>query len=133
MCGNEVSKTNQKQIIGAYLNGTRQRVISAQLGILTSTICDIIERYKETGSTEPKQCPGRPKLLSEHDTRALKHIIQTDRFFPLGDVTDKLNNSFDTTLHYNTVRSYVHNEGLGSYTAIKKPHLTQKHQTNHLR
>jgi transposase len=68
MHGNEVSKTNQERIIGAYLSGTRQRVISIQLGILTSTVNDIIKKYKETGSAEPKQRPSRPKLLSERDT-----------------------------------------------------------------
>jgi transposase len=116
MRGNEVSKTNREWIIGAYLSGTRQRVISIQLGIPTSTVNDIIKKYKETGSAEPKQCPRRPKLLSERDTWALKRIIWTDQFSPLGDVTDKLNNSFDTTLHYNTVRGYVHDEDFRSYT-----------------
>ncbi|RIA86278.1 hypothetical protein C1645_829535 [Glomus cerebriforme] len=48
--------------------------ISAQLGIPTSTVSDIIKKYKETGSAEPKQCSGQPKLLSECDTRALKHL-----------------------------------------------------------
>ena len=133
MRGNEVSKTRRKQIIGAYLSGTKQRVISTQLGIPASTVCDIIKKYKETGSTEPKKHSGRPKVLTEHDTRALKRIIRTDRFSPLGDVTNKLNTSLDETLHYNTVRSYLHDEGLGSYSARKKPHLTAKHRTDHLK
>ncbi|RGB22994.1 hypothetical protein C1646_775173 [Rhizophagus diaphanus] len=70
---NKVSKTLQKQIIGVYLSGIRQRVISTQFGILTSTVNDIIKRYKETDSTEPKKCSGRPKVLTEHDTQALKY------------------------------------------------------------
>ena len=132
MRGNELSKTQRERIIGAYLSGTKQRVISTQLGIHTSTVNDTIKRYKETGSPEPEKRPGRPKLLNEYDTRALKRIIRTDRFSPLGDVTNKLNISLNTTLHYNTVRSYLHNEGLGSYTARKKPRLTAKHRTNRL-
>jgi transposase len=75
MRGNEVSKTHRERIIGAYLCGTKQRVISTTLGIPTSTVSDIIKKYKETGSTEPKQRPGQPKKLSERDTRALKRII----------------------------------------------------------
>jgi transposase len=65
---NEVSKTHRERIIGAYLCGTKQRVISTTLGIPTSTVSDIIKKYKETGFTEPKQCPGQPKKLSERDT-----------------------------------------------------------------
>jgi hypothetical protein len=34
-------------------------------------------------------------------------------------VTDRLNTSFDTTLHHNTVRSYLYDKDLGSYTAKK--------------
>ena len=127
MHGNELSKTQHERIIGAYLSGTKQRVISTQLGIPTSTINDTIKWYKETDSTESKKHPGRPKLLNKYDTRALKRIIRTDQFSPLGDVTNKLNTSLNTTLHYNTVRNYLHNEGLGSYTARKKPRLTTKH------
>ena len=128
----EVSKTNRERIIGAYLSGIKQRVISTQFDIPTSTVNDIVKKYKETGSTEPKQRSGQPKVLTERDTRALKRIIRTDRFSPLGDVTNRLNTSLNTTLHYNTIRSYLHDEGLGSYTAQKKPHLTPKHRTDRL-
>ncbi|CAB5191118.1 unnamed protein product [Rhizophagus irregularis] len=107
MPGKQVSKANRERIIGAYIT--------------------------ETGSTEPKQRPGRPKTLKKRDTRALKRIIRTDRFSPLGDVTDKFNTSLDTTFHYNTVRRYLHDEGLGSYTAKKKPRLTEKHRTDRLK
>ncbi|GBC42304.2 helix-turn-helix domain-containing protein [Rhizophagus irregularis DAOM 181602=DAOM 197198] len=103
MRGKEVSKTHWERIIGAYLSGIRQRVISTQFGIPTSTVNDIIKKYKETGSTEPKKCSGRPKVLTERDTRALKF------------------------------RSYLHSEGLGSYTVQKKLHLTAKHRTDRLR
>ncbi|EXX76661.1 hypothetical protein RirG_031060 [Rhizophagus irregularis DAOM 197198w] len=75
MRGKEVSKTHWERIIGAYLSGIRQRVISTQFGIPTSTVNDIIKKYKETGSTEPKKRSGRPKVLTERDTRALKCII----------------------------------------------------------
>ncbi|CAG8687901.1 16086_t:CDS:2, partial [Rhizophagus irregularis] len=46
MPGKQVSKANRERIIGAYIT--------------------------ETGSTEPKQRPGRPKTLKKRDTRALK-------------------------------------------------------------
>ena len=119
MRGNELSKSQRERIIGAYLSGAKQRVISTQLGIPTSTVSDTIKRYKKTGSAEPEKRSGRPKLLTKRDTRALQRIVRTDRFFPLGDITNELNSSLNTTLHYNTIRSYLHDEGLGSYTAQK--------------
>src|ERR1043165_6764494 len=113
MRGNGLSSAQREQIIGAYLVGTKQKIISIQLGIPTSTVSDTIKRYKETGSAAPEKRSGRPKLLTQHDTRTLQRIIRTDQFSPLGDITDKLNSHLNTTLHYNTVRKYLHDEGLG--------------------
>ena len=58
MRGNELSKTQRERIIGAYLSGTKQRVISTQLGIPTSTVNDTIKRYKDTGSATSAKHPG---------------------------------------------------------------------------
>ena len=130
---NELSETQRERIIGAYLSGTKQTVISTQLGIPTSTVNDTIKRYKETGSGIPKKRPGHPKLLTQRDKRTLQHIVRDNRFSPLGDITSRLNSSLDTTLHNNTVRNYLHGEGLGSYVTRKKPLLTPKHQKDRLR
>ena len=132
MRGNELSEVKRERIIGAFLSGVKQTVISTQLGIPTSTVNDTIKRYKETGSAIPKKHPDRPKMLTQCDTRVLQCIIRTDQFSPIGDITNKLNSRLETTLHHNTVRKYLHNEDIGSYTARKKPRLTAKHRTDRL-
>lgn len=119
MRGNGLSGAQRERIIGAYLSGTKQKIISIQLGIPTSTVSDTIKRYKETGSAQPEKRSGRPKSLTKRDTRALQRIVRTDRFSPLGDITDKLNTRLNTTLHHNTVRKYLHDEGFGNYTTRK--------------
>nr|CAG8568231.1 13785_t:CDS:10 [Entrophospora candida] len=106
--------------------GIKQKVISAQLDIPTSTINDTIKQYKETGYTTPEKRPGCPKLLAQHDTRILQHIVHDNWFSPLGDITNKFNSHLNTTLHYNTVRKYLHDEGLGNYATKKKPLLAEK-------
>ena len=124
MRGNELSNIQRERIIGAYLSGTKQTIISAQLNIPFSTVNDTIKRYKETGSAEPKKHPGRPKMLTKRDNRVLQRIIRDNRFAPLSNITDSLNSRLNTTLHYNTVRKYIYDEGLGSYATRKKPRLT---------
>ena len=99
-------------------------VISTQLGILTSTVNDTIKRYKETGSAIPKKRPGHPKILNQRDELTLQRIVRNNQFDPFSDITSRLNSSLDTTLHNNTVRKYLHDEGLGSYIACKKLLLT---------
>ena len=71
MRGNELSEAQRERIIGAFLSGTKQTVISTQLGILSSTVNDTIRRHKKTGSAIPEKRPGRPKSLTQRDKRTL--------------------------------------------------------------
>ncbi|CAJ0828617.1 12928_t:CDS:2 [Entrophospora sp. SA101] len=114
----ELSVAQREQIIGAYISGVRQKVISAQLDIPTSTINDTIKLYKETGYATPEKYPGRPKLLTQRDTRTLQRIVHDNRFSPLGDITNKFNFHLNTNLHYNTVRKYLRDEGLEEWGKI---------------
>ena len=68
---NKLSTTQREWIISAYLSSIKQKIISVQLGIPTSTVSDTIKRYKEMGSAIPDKCPERPKLLTQCDTRTL--------------------------------------------------------------
>ncbi|CAB5350216.1 unnamed protein product [Rhizophagus irregularis] len=112
MFGKELSETLRERIIGSYLSGIKQCIISEELGVPKSTVNDTIKRYKKTGSATPEKCPGRPKMLTKCDTQTLQRIVCKDRFSPLGDVTNRLNSSLNTNFHHNTVRKYLHNEGL---------------------
>ncbi|CAB4380217.1 unnamed protein product [Rhizophagus irregularis] len=88
MFGKELSETLRERIIGSYLSGIKQCIISEELGVPKSTVNDTIKRYKKTGSATPEKRP---------------------------------------------VRKYLHNEGLGNYTAQKKPLLIRKQRKNRLR
>ncbi|EXX56427.1 hypothetical protein RirG_216340 [Rhizophagus irregularis DAOM 197198w] len=126
MFGKELSETLRERIIGSYLSGIKQCIISEELGVPKSTVNDTIKRYKKTGFATPEKCPGHPKMLTKRDTQTLQRIVCKDRLSPLGDITNRLNSSLNTNFHHNTVRKYLHNEGLGNYTAQKKPLLTRK-------
>ncbi|CAB5196624.1 unnamed protein product [Rhizophagus irregularis] len=76
--------------------------------LLATKLSDTIKRYKETGSAIPEKRSGWPKILTQRDTQVLRRIVCTDRFSPLGDITNRLNSSLNTTLHQSTVRRYLH-------------------------
>ncbi|CAI2193293.1 726_t:CDS:2, partial [Funneliformis geosporum] len=98
MRGNELSEAQCERIISAYLSG----------------------------SVIPEKHPGHPKILNQRDKRTLQRIVRNNQFTSLSNITSRLNSSLDTTLHNNTIRKYLHNEGLSSYVARKKSLLTQK-------
>jgi transposase len=126
MRGPELSPQQRVQIIGAYLSGTKGVVIATQLDIPLSTVYDTINRYKKNGSPHPDTRPGRPKSLSECDKRLIRRYVQKDRFAPLGNISNELNTQLTSTLHANTIRNYIHEIGLGSCVARKKPLLSNK-------
>jgi len=108
MVKKELSNEQRERIIGAYLSGTKQKVISAQLSIAPSTVNDTIKRYKQTHSATPKKRPGRPKTLTDRDVRVLKRIVREDRFGSLPVLTGKLNSDLETTLHTNTSEIFMY-------------------------
>lgn len=79
-----------------FLGGVKQREISVQLEVRYMTI----KRFRKTDTATPDECPGRPKILTERVTHALQRVVRSDRFSPLGDITNRLNSSLVTTLHY---------------------------------
>src|SRR5581483_9973767 len=126
MRGSELNPQQREQIIGAHLSGTKGKIISSQLGIPSSTIYDTINRYKKNGSPHPNTCPGRPKSLSDRDQRIVRRYVQKDRFAPLGNISNDINTHLTSTFHANTIRNYLHEMGLWSCTARKKPLLSNK-------
>ncbi|CAB4382599.1 unnamed protein product [Rhizophagus irregularis] len=59
MFGKELSETFRERIIGSYLSGIKQCIISEKLGVSKSTVNDTIKRYKKTGFAIPEKRPGR--------------------------------------------------------------------------
>ncbi|CAG8736337.1 22277_t:CDS:1, partial [Rhizophagus irregularis] len=72
MFGKELSETLRERIIGSYLSGIKQCIISEELGVPKSTVNDTIKRYKKTGFATPEKCPGHPKMLTKRDTQTLQ-------------------------------------------------------------
>ena len=64
MWENGLSSVQHEQIIGAYLVGTKQKIISIQLDISINTVSDTIKWYKKTGSAVPEKHFGWLKLLT---------------------------------------------------------------------
>ncbi|CAI2193835.1 1957_t:CDS:1, partial [Funneliformis geosporum] len=69
-------------------------------------------------------------IFTQHNNWVLQRIIHDNQFAPLGNIMNKLNSRINTTLHYNTVRKYLHDNGFDSYAMCKKPLLTKKQQKN---
>ena len=128
MRGKELTNKQREQIICAHLAGVKGRKIALNFKIPQTTVYDTIKRYYETNSPHPKKRPGRPKVLTNRDKRALQQVVLEIRFSPLGEITNEINNILNTTHHSNTVRKYINEIGFGSRIPRKKPLLTSKQE-----
>lgn len=125
----ELSPEDRGRIVGAFKCDTKPAAIARTLGFSPSTVYATVNRYKETGSAQPKPRPGRVEKLTARDQRVVQRIVLAGRRQTLGEITNEVNNRLNTTLHPNTVRRYMAKAGFASRKACKKPLLRKKRQS----
>jgi len=122
----ELSGEERTKIIGAYQCGVKAAAIARTLGFPPHIVYQTIDRYRKTGSEQPKPRPGRPEKLSNRDQRVVKRVVLEGRRRPLHEITNEVNARLGTTLCKDTVRKYVAKAGFRSCVACKKPLLSEK-------
>ena len=74
--GNPICERVRKNIVEYSKNNVRQRQIAKALQISSSTVHDIIKRFRETGEITVRKGQGRRPLLDARGLRALRrHCI----------------------------------------------------------
>lgn len=119
-------------IIYGHTRGDSARAIARTLGRSKTAVVDIIARYKETGSTEPKSRTGRPPLLNTPDRSRLKTLVTSDieknRRLCLSQVTTLWQTREDQVISEKTIRRALHKTGLNSCASRNKPLISAVNQ-----
>ncbi|CAI9569755.1 unnamed protein product, partial [Staurois parvus] len=68
----EFSDSKRGPVIGCHLYNKSIREISLLLNIPRSTVCDIITKWKQLGTTETQPRSDRPHKMTEQGQRMLK-------------------------------------------------------------
>ena len=123
----ELTDDQRNEIIGVYKCGIKGSTISVNLGLSSSTVYDTINQFNKTGSPHPQYRPGRPKMLSERDERALVRIANSDREATLADITNGLGAALQKPISTKTTSRYLNKLGWKSCFKCKKPLLTKAH------
>ena len=87
-----------------YQQGRNVKDIAEILNIPRTTISYVIKKFRERGSTENSQRPGRPCLIQDRDYRQLERLVKNDRRAPLGEITAKFNEFRNRWVSTRTVR-----------------------------
>ncbi|CAI2187511.1 19852_t:CDS:2, partial [Funneliformis geosporum] len=81
------------EIVGLSKDGISQRNITKIVDIPKFTVGKVIKKYNKVGLTTTASCSGRPKVLSEHDSRYLVKIAKENRSNTFEEITDNFNTS----------------------------------------
>lgn len=117
-----------KKIVEQYQRGVTQRKIAKSLQLSSSTVNNIIRRFKESGKISVRKGQGRRTILNARDLRALKRHCIKNRSATVKEIKAWAQEYFQKPLSVNTIHRAIRRCQLKLYSAKKKPFLTKIHK-----
>ncbi len=105
--GSPICERVHKKIVEYFKNNVPQRQIAKALQISSSTVHNIIKRFRETGENCVRKGQGRRHLLDPHGLRALIQNVITHQLDSVIDITKWAQECFQKPLSVNTIRRAI--------------------------
>ncbi len=121
--GSPICERVCKKIVEYFKNSVPQRQIAKALQISSSTVHNIIKRFRETGEISVRKGQGRRPLLDAHGLRALRRHCITHRHDSVIDITKWAQEYFQKPLSVNTIRHAICRCQLKLYHPKRKPYV----------
>ncbi len=112
-----------EKIVEQYQKGVSQRKIAKSLKLSSSTVHNIIQRFREFGTISVRKGHGRKTILDARDLRALRRHCITYRNATVMEITTWAQEYFQKTLSVNTIHRAIRRCRLKLYRSKKKPYL----------
>ncbi len=106
-----------------YQKGVSQRKIAKSLKLSSSTVHNIIQRFRESGTISVRKGQGRKTILDARDLQALRRHCITYRNATVMEITTWAQEYFQKTLSVNTIHRAIRRCRLKLYRLKKKPYL----------
>ncbi len=121
--GSPICERVCKKIVEYFKNNVLRRQIAKALQISSSTVHNIIKRFRETGEISVRKGQGRRPLLDARGLRALRRHYITHRHDSVIDITKWAQEYFQKPLSVNTIRRAFCRCQLKLYHAKRKPYV----------
>ncbi|XP_051749270.1 uncharacterized protein LOC127512421 [Ctenopharyngodon idella] len=93
-----------RKIVEQFQKGVSQRKIAKSLKLSSSTVHNIIQRFRESGTISVRKGQGRKTILDARDLWALRRHCITCRNATVMEITTWAQEYFQKTLSVNTIR-----------------------------
>ncbi len=121
--GSPIPPMLRRKIVEQYQKGVSQRKIAKSLKLSSSTVHNIIQRFRESGTISVRKGQGRKTILDARDLRALRRHCITYRNATVMEITTCAQEYFQKTLSVNTIHRAIRRCRLKLYRSKKKPYL----------
>ncbi|KAK3537294.1 hypothetical protein QTP70_006974 [Hemibagrus guttatus] len=121
--GSPIPPMLRRKIVEQYQKGVSQRKIAKSLKLSSSTVHNIIQRFRESGTISVRKGQGRKTILDARDLRALRRHCITYRNATVMEITTWAQEYFQKTLSVNTIHRAIRRCRLKLYRSKKKPYL----------
>ncbi len=121
--GSPIPPMLRRKIVEQYQIGVSQRKIAKNLKLSSSTVHNIIQRFRESGTISVRKGQGRKTILDARDLRALRRHCITYRNATVMEITTWAQEYFQKTLSVNTIHRAIRRCRLKLYRSKKKPYL----------
>ncbi|KAK3529727.1 hypothetical protein QTP86_000816 [Hemibagrus guttatus] len=121
--GSPIPPMLRPKIVEQYQKGVSQRKIAKSLKLSSSTVHNIIQRLRESGTISVRKGQGRKTILDARDLRALRRHCITYRNATVMEITTWTQEYFQKTLSVNTIHRAIRRCRLKLYRSKKKPYL----------
>ncbi len=121
--GSPICERVRKKIVEYFKNNVLQRQITKALQISSSTVHNIINRFRESGEISVRKGQSRRPLLDACGLQALRQHCITYRHDSVIDITKWAQEYFQKPLLVNTIRRAICRCQLKLYHAKRKPYV----------
>ncbi len=129
--GSPIPPMLQRKIVEQYQKGVSQRKIAKSLKLSSSTVHNIIQRFRESGTISVRKGQGQKTILDARDLRALRRHCITYRNATVMEITTWAQEYFQKTLWVNTIHRAIRRCRLKLYRSKKKPYLDMIQKRRH--
>ncbi len=105
--GSPIPPMLRRKIVEQYQKGVSQRKIAKSLKLSSSTVHNIIQRFRESGTISVRKGQGRKTILDARDLRALINPCITYRNATVMEITTWVQEYFQKTLSVNTIHCAI--------------------------
>jgi transposase len=120
----ELSDFERALVIGCHISEKSVRGITALLELPRSMVGDVIVKWKREGTTTMKPQPGRPRLMTDRDRRALKKVICESPQTSSETITREFHSTTNFPASTVTVRRELRGMGFHGQAAVHKPNIS---------